>query len=372
MNFHVVTGATGFVGSAILLELLAGGAERVVGVVRPAPEVSPVARLRAVLHPLVPAYGLPASLHHLIDTRIEAVAGDVSAPRCGVEPDDLRGAEFWHCAASLQYQDRHQDLIYGTNVDGTRHAVELAEAMDARRLNMVSTAYVAGSQTGRIFEVPGDPTLVNNHYERSKVEAERLVAESLVPSRVLRPGIVIGHSTTRHALNYNGLYGFLRGLVKFARSLERAQPGLSSTLQVRMRADAEGDIGVVPVDHVAKEAVALSWLDAPTGIYHLTNPAPPTIGALLDVCFDVSGMRRPVCVGEGEELGSIDRKLQTGIDFYNSYIVRPKVFDRTRTNRVLGAHAAPGLLLDTPSLESFSRWYLDVLDAETRALPVSR
>jgi nucleoside-diphosphate-sugar epimerase len=372
MTLHVLTGATGFVGSAILLELLAHGAERVVGVVRPAPGLSPVARLRSVLHPLVPAYGLPASLHRLIDTRVEAVAGDVSAPSCGVEPEPLRGAEFWHCAASLQYQDRHQELIYSTNVAGTRHAVQLAEAMGASRLNMVSTAYVAGSQTGTILEVPGDAERVNNHYERSKLEAERLVEGSAVPSRVLRPGIVIGHATTLHALNYNGMYGFLRGLVKFARALDRAQPGLSTTLQVRMRVDAEGWLGLVPVDHVAQEAVALSALDAPPGIYHLTNPCPPTTVEVLNVCFDVVGMQRPVCVGEGEPLGSIDLKLQAGTDFYKSYLVRPKQFDRTHTDRVLGARAAPRVLLDAPSLERFCRWYMDMLDAETAALPVAR
>lgn len=365
---HLLTGATGFVGSAIALELLARTDAEVVGIVRASGGTDPTTRLRATLHPLVEAYTLPTTLHAEIDTRVRAVAGDVWEPGCGVAADPaLNGAEFWHCAASLQYQDRHQEQILRTNVDGSRHAVGLARQLGARRLNAVSTAYVAGSRTGLIPPEVGDAARVNNHYERSKILAEEAAASSGLPTRIMRPGIVIGHSETRHALNYNGLYGFIRGLWKFRHALDRAQPGLSERTRVHLRADPEGDLGLVPVDHVAQEAVALSLRDAAPGIYHLTNPTPPTTGRTVEICFRSVGLPAPAFVGSLDGLGSLDRKLQQSIDFYNSYLVNPKRFDRSTTDGVLGAKAAAGLALADDRLRAFCAWYADILAAEESA-----
>jgi thioester reductase-like protein len=372
MATHCMTGATGFVGSAIALELLRDPEARVVGIVRPMPERAPTARLKELLHSLVPAYALPEALHAAIEARVSAVAGDVGEPLCGVDVDGLQGCELWHCAASLQYQDRHQALIDRTNVDGTRNTVALAQHLGVRRLNMVSTAYVAGRRTGRILPTAAEHGVSNNHYERSKVEAEQIVARSGLPARTLRPGIVIGHSQTRYALNYNGLYGFLRGLTKLRSSLDRTQPGLARRLQLKLRADAGGRLGLVPVDHVAQEAAALSRRDAAPGIYHLTNPTPPPTGLTMAVTFDVAGLHAPQLVDDAEPLGAIDEKLRQGVDFYNSYLVWPKHFDRAATDAALGDERAPGLELNPERLTAFCTWYADQLEAERAALPVQR
>lgn len=373
MRHHLMTGATGFVGSAIALELLAEPENEITGIVRVADGRNPTLRLRTTLHELIDAYALPSSLHAAVDTRVHATPGDVTETSCGVPPERyLHGCEFWHCAASLQYQDRHKEHIDRTNVTGTLHAMQLARALPARRVNLVSTAYVAGSRSGLVAPVEARVEGLNNHYERSKVAAEDIAARSELPLRILRPAIVIGHSLTRHALNFNGMYGFLRGLGKFRGALERTQPGLAKRVELRLRADPDGDMGLVPVDHVAQEAAALSRLDAPAGIYHLTNPTPPTIGLAIETTFRVAGLRPPELVGPGVELGALDRKLQQGVDFYNSYLVHPKVFDRSGTDSVLGAAAAPGLHLDRKALHAFCDWFMEVLEAEQRALPVAR
>lgn len=362
---HLVTGATGFVGSALVLELLERTDARVYGVVRARDGESPTARLRSVLHGLVGAYDLPDRVHRAIDTRVAAVEGDVWEPECGVAEDPrLIGVEVWHSAASLQYQDRHKDQIYRTNVDGTRNLVSLAKRVGARRLNHISTAYVAGFQTGLIQPLPGALEQTNNHYERSKIIAEELVTGSGLSVRVMRPAIVIGHSRTLHALNYNGLYGFLRGLWKFRNALDRAQAGLGGSTKVHLRCDEEGDLGLVPVDAVVAEAVGLSLVDAAPGIYHLTNPTPPDTGLSMRCAFESAGLLAPTLVRDLSRHGALDRKLQQGVDFYSSYIIYPKRFDRSATDAALGELAAPGMALGPERLREVCDWYLGILDAE--------
>lgn len=369
---HLVTGATGFVGSAIVLELLLRTDATVVGVVRGRPDEAPTRRLRAVLHGLIEAYALPQRLHAAIDARVHAVEGDLQSPACGVAEDPrLSGAEVWHSAASLQYQDRHQEQIYATNVDGTRNVVALARRIGAQRLNHVSTAYVAGTKTGLIQPEPGELSHTNNHYERSKILAEALATESGLPTRILRPGIVIGHGATRHALNYNGLYGFIRGLWKFRNALDRAQAGLGARTLVHLRADAEGDLGLVSVDAVAAEAVGLSLVDAAPGIYHLTNPTPPTTGLTMRCAFESVGLPAPALVRDFETHTALDRKLQQGVDFYNAYLVAPKRFDRSATDAALGDAVAPGLALGEDALRAFCDWYVEILDAAPETLRVA-
>ncbi len=378
---HIVTGATGFVGSALTLELLLRTDEPVIGIVRPREGTTATARLQQVLAPLVEGYELPAGLLDAIEQRVTALPGDLEQPHCGLDrrptrfesdTPNLVDAEFWHCAASLQYQDRHQEAIDRTNIGGTANALDLAETIRARRFNMVSTAYVAGSQRGIIKAIPGELDLVNNLYERSKVVAEQQVRDRDLVYRIMRPSVVIGHSVTRHTTSSDGLYGFLRGLRKFRAVLDRTSPGLADELRVRMLAHAEGSIDLVPIDHVVADAVGLSLADAPTGHYHLSNPTAPNIGDAIGAAFDAAGLRPPLVVKSREGFTSTDTKLSERVDYYNSYIVNAKRFDRSAVEAVLGDEAKKGCVLDSPVLGSFCRWYLDDFERTRTGLQAVR
>ena len=82
------------------------------------------------------------------------------------------------------------------NVEGTRHAVELAESLDAGCLHHTSSIAVAGMYKGLFREDMFDEGQKLDHpYHRTKFEAERIVrAQTAVPWRVYRPSIVVGNS----------------------------------------------------------------------------------------------------------------------------------------------------------------------------------
>ena len=216
-NVHLVTGATGFVGGALTLELLDRTDDRVVGLVRARCDDQAQARLQASLSAAARAYGREDLLGE-VARRCRATLGDILRPCCGA---DLREpvAEVWHCAASLKYEDDQAEEIFQHNVEGIRNMLDLARARRAAVFNHVSTAYVAGNRTGRILEeLPHSEGVSNNRYEQSKIRAEWLVAAAEgVHVRILRPSIVIGHSRTYEAMSGTGMYAFISKTCRFQR-----------------------------------------------------------------------------------------------------------------------------------------------------------
>lgn len=210
----------------------------------------------------------------------------------------------------------------------------------------------------------------NNHYERSKIVAEARLRESGMPLRILRPSIVIGHSRTRAALNFNGLYGFMRGLYKFRGLMERTQAHLMDSLELRMIVDADAAVDLVPVDLVARDAVALARADAPLGIYHLNLAAPPPARMVVRTIFEVLDLRPPIFVDSRDEFEWLDRKLDERLDFYAAYLRGNKRFDRSHSDAI--ADTSGGRFDMTSSeVRAFCTWYLESQLRTRQPLPES-
>ncbi|MCW3816342.1 SDR family oxidoreductase [Micromonospora sp. DR5-3] len=353
---HVVTGGTGFVGLALVLELLQRTDDDVVCLVRPGAH-DPDARLRGLLAAAARAYDRRVDL----DGRVRAVAGDVSRPDCGLlEP--IRGpiADFWHSAASLRYEESAAADIFATNVDGTRHALDLADRLGAASFNYVSTAYVAGTRDGVISERLIAPDSNNNAYERSKATAEALVhGHAGTATRILRPSIVVGHRATRAVVgSYTGMYGFQRRLAAFAQSLSvRAPERLHRP--VRMLVDPGTPLNFIPVDALVEQLVGIAASGSPERIFHLTNSTPPAAGDVLRRIFALAGLPEPEYVSDPSELDDTDRAFAKGIEFYRSYLVGEKLFDRVNSDRALGRTDAGRMPFPDAEITAYARWYLD-------------
>ncbi len=215
---HLATGPTGSTGGALALELLAETDDELVCLVRAAGQPEAERRLQHGLRLAAKAYDR-ADLSDAIEARCHAVVGDITTAACGVDPASIGPVdEVWHSAASLKYLERHAAEIRRSNVDGTRHTLELAGRLGAPIFNYISTAYVAGGRTGEIREeLAAASTPTNNYYERSKIEAEQLVVAAPLRHRILRPSIVIGHSRTYATSSSFGIYGAFANIVRFQR-----------------------------------------------------------------------------------------------------------------------------------------------------------
>ena len=366
MGIHVVTGGTGFIGSAIILELLHQTDAEVISIVRPGTKTAEE-RLHNALEQAGNAYKYDKDFLQSAKKRCHAIPGDVTAPLCGISSTLPAYVEqFWHCAASLQYEDRYQAEIYAANLDGTRNALDLARRLNVSRyFNYISTAYVAGRRTGFISEQLMTENWTNNHYEASKVEAEAAVMRvDDLSTRIMRPSVVIGHSRTFAAANsFSGMYGFMRKLLQFKGAMSRVQEGLLSRETIQMRVDPDALLNLVPIDTVASQAVQIAFSTSRENFFHLTNPTPPTTSDFLQLLFQELGIKQPLLVQDRENFSWIDKKLDQGITFYSSYLVGSKIFDKQNTDAAVHDRQMESFRLDDPTLLAYFRWYLDVLAA---------
>jgi NAD(P)-dependent dehydrogenase (short-subunit alcohol dehydrogenase family) len=261
---YFVTGATGFIGRN-LVELLLEREGTIYVLVR---EGS-----RGRLEELRSRWGAD-------EDRIVPVIGDLSAEHLGCEDriQELKGEidHFFHLAAIYDMTaDAETQRL--SNVEGTRHAVQLAEAVEARRFHMVSSIAAAGLYKGTFAEdMFEEAEKVENHpYFQTKHESEAAVREECdVPWRVYRPGIVVGDSETGEIDKIDGPYYFFKLLQRARNLLPQWVPGIGIE---------GGRINLVPVDFVVKAMDHIAHLDGFDGqAFHLTDPNPMSAGQVIN------------------------------------------------------------------------------------------
>lgn len=169
-----VTGATGFVGSAVARALLADG-HRIKALVRPA-----------------------SDRRNLAGLDVEPVEGDLDDP-ASLAPALAGCTALFHVAADYRFWVRDPKAMYRTNVDGTAAILRAAAAAGVTRAVHTSSVATLGHRAdGR----PADETTVATeaemigHYKRSKYLAEdaarQAAAETGLPLVIVNPSTPIG------------------------------------------------------------------------------------------------------------------------------------------------------------------------------------
>ena len=322
--------------------------------------------------------------------RIKPVIGDLQEPLLGIDKAMVKQLaeagikHFFHLAAIYDMTADHavNDL---TNVEGTRHAIELAAAVNAKCLHHVSSIAVAGLYKGLFTEEMFDEAQPLEHpYHRTKFESEQLVREeSAVPWRIYRPSIVVGDSHTGQIDKIDGPYYFFP-LIKRARQyvpdwLPLIGPDIGHT-------------NIVPVDFVADALDHIAHkpnLDGTT--FHLTDPNTRRASDVLNTFAKVAKAPHFSVTVNAGALGTIPKGAaaalmsfpgarqarralfrEAGIpDEVVDYIDLTARFDTTNADAALA-----GSSIEVPPLENYAALLWDYwehnLDPDLARLPTTR
>lgn len=270
MSGVLLTGATGFLGMALLDRLLAADdGPEIFLAVRARDEAEAeirVAQTLAKLYDVVPASA----------ARLRAVPADLTRERLGVSARQRATVtahvdRVVHCAASVAFTLPLAEAR-AINVAGTRRMIELARELPRlERFVHVSTAYVAGRLPGTFKETDPGGSGFRNSYEWSKMEAEIAVAMAEdLPSAIVRPSIVVGESHSGWTSAFNVLYWPLQA---FARGL-----------LAEVAADPRGLVDVVPVDHVVDVLERATFIPGARGRFHaVAGDGALTVEELIEI-----------------------------------------------------------------------------------------
>ncbi|HEX8049858.1 MAG TPA: SDR family oxidoreductase, partial [Solirubrobacterales bacterium] len=349
---YFVTGATGFIGRNLVQKLLQREGT-VYALVR--------AGSRGRLEELRTGFGADGA-------RIVPITGDLSQPGLGVSEEDLltmRGEidHFFHLAAiyDLTADAAAQEVA---NVEGTRHAIELAGALEVGCFHQVSSIAAAGLYRGVWTEDMFEEAekLDNNPYFRTKHESERLVRDECPrPWRVYRPGVVVGDSRTGEIDKVDGPYYFFKTLQRLRRVLPTWLPivGVEG-----------GEINIVPVDYVAAAIDHIAHKPRLNGrAFHLTDPNPHTAGEVINLFARAADAPQMAVRLDSDVTEPATGAVRTALKFFPpakraakvalsqldlppellTYVDYPTTFDSTRTQKAL-----KGSGIEVPPLESYA------------------
>lgn len=258
----LLTGATGFLGAALLDQLLRETDAEIYCLIRGDDETSAMARLKRKL-----------VFHGLWDVvsaeRIHPVVGNLGKPCLGLSPRQHnqlaeRIDVIYHNGAQVNAMYPYARLKE-SNVLGTERILRLAGAHHTKPVHFVSTLGVFFSDRYQGETVMEDSPIfadesMRGGYKQSKWVAEQLVQQAHLrglPVTIHRPGRIWGDSRTGIMTEFGDL------LVTMVRA----------SVLLGCFPSAETTLNLTPVDFASRAIIQLS--QHPSGqIYHICNPQP--------------------------------------------------------------------------------------------------
>jgi amino acid adenylation domain-containing protein/thioester reductase-like protein len=258
----LLTGATGFLGSRVLGELLRRTTGNIYCLVRAADEDGGRRRLRDAIE----KFRVPLSAADW--GRVIPVPGDLSQPQAGLGDETWRSLSenidaIYHCAACVNMILPYSDMR-AANVGGARTMLELACAGRRKTLHNASTlsVFVATNhnkgvlrETDRLEKVD----TVYGGYAQTKFAAEYMLSQTPAGAVAIyqyRFGLLTGDVTTGASSPTDFLTMFAKGISR----LGAVPDGAGDDLKV----------DITPVCHAAAAMVQLS-LAARPGTYHIAG-----------------------------------------------------------------------------------------------------
>ena len=325
-----LTGATGFLGSHLMADLLKAGHNLLITGRR-----SNDSSLEERIVRLLEWFGIENNA-----SSITFYETDFSKEKLGLKDQlysDLcsRTDILIHCASDTSFTESKRDRVFETNVANLESILEFASSAKVRMFHYISTAYAAGIKEGLCPEEPVTSEKFTNPYEESKAKAESIVTEycnsKQIPYTIIRPSIVYGDSVTGRSLSFNALYYPVKSLmyirdiyindIRNSGGKKSGKYGIhfdnNGTLHIPININIPqtGYINLIPVDYFISTAMNIIAQGSSGTIYHIASSMPSTLEILTDyTCrfLNISGIH----IVYGENNGKFQNPAEELFDHY--------------------------------------------------------
>jgi amino acid adenylation domain-containing protein/thioester reductase-like protein len=267
-----LTGATGFLGSFLLNDLLQQTEANIYCLVRGSTNEEGRQKIQVALE----RYELCCGE---LNPRVIPILGDLSHPNLGLPINTFRelGCKLdliYHCGAFVNLLYPYQALR-AVNVLGTQSILKLASQGRVTPVHYISTIDVFQSPTYFMMKMIcedvhlEDCQNLDRGYAQSKWVAEKIIAIAQsrgIPVSIYRPGMLTGHSLTGVSQPNDLMCRIIKGIIQ----LESA-PELNQW------------VNLIPVDYASKAIIHLSRQQASLGkTFHIVNPHTLTWSNFID------------------------------------------------------------------------------------------
>ena len=267
----LLTGATGFLGSFLLYELLQQTQADIYCLVRSNTIESGQKKIQSSLE----SYLL---WDESFNSRIIPVIGDLSQPLLGLSKEQFQQMAsqldaIYHNGALVNFTYPYS-VLKAPNVLGTQEVLRLASQVKVKPVHFISTISVVFSSNPNVRVVQeqdslDDAKMPSEGYAQSKWVAEKLVTiarERGLPVSIYRPGRISGHSQIGVCNTGDHTYRMIKGCI-----------------QLGSIPNQDIQLNLSPVDYVSKAIVYLSKQNESLGkAFHLVNPQPLPLSEMVN------------------------------------------------------------------------------------------
>ena len=263
-NAIFLTGATGYLGTFLLQELLEQTPADIYCLVRAANADAAQQKLQKSLE----SYSLWKDSY---SSRIIPVVGELSKPLLGISQEQFKSLAhqidiIYHNGALVNFIYPYSALK-ASNVLGTQEVLRLASQIKTKPVHFVSTTNAISPAQGSGVKVIREDDTINpaevmeTGYAKSKWVAEKLIniaRDRGIPTSIYRPGRIVWHSQTGVGNTSDNTFRMLKGCI------------LMGSIPTR-----DAMVNLIPVDFVSSAIAQLSKQQESLGkTFHIVNPHP--------------------------------------------------------------------------------------------------
>ena len=322
-----LTGATGFLGAHIFLELIKETTFDIGLLIRAENEEAAWLRLEDVVVRLSGNRNVLIENRNrisIVNARLQDFSSVVQLKFGSRRFNSI--SNFIHCAAATSFR-LAKDQAFDENVLGTKAVIGFCnELKDLKKFVYVGTTFIAGDYCGDFSE--NDFNLsqgFGNNYEWSKFESEKLVRDNFnysYSTLVCRPSVVMGAYKSGWVDKFKMIYEPLR---MFSKEIFSVVPAKYETIH-----------NFIPVDLGAKVICLLMENECGNKVFHVVHPQNIVSGEFLDLCAQYFNYKNPLFVAANKfnmgQLSPVQAKL---IDVFIHYFNYQAVFKSDITQKVL-------------------------------------